>query len=61
MCDLPVGYQFKVPGVVVWRSALELTGLPDLPSLVCPLLAVLSRGLISELFNTPVFFSARGS
>ena len=37
MCDLPVGYQFKVPGVVVWRSALELTGLPYLPSLVCPL------------------------
>lgn len=59
VCDLPVGYQFKVPGVVFWRSALELTSLPGLPSLVCPLLAGLSRGLISEVFNTSVFLSVK--
>ena len=52
-------YQFKVLGVVVWRSALELTSLPGLSSLVCPLLAVLSRGLISEVFNTSVFLSVK--
>lgn len=35
-----------------WNSCLELTSLPGLPSLLCPLLTVLSRELISLLFNT---------